>query len=211
MPDCYQRAALRGLKFPTDDRFSRRVIVPIRVPCVDEQARRIAFQNLSVTLKLTYVVNHDDSLLGSVAIFATTASVHLPALHRTLRVGEPPLQFACISESLKYTFRRSSDVNLADHGVLVGGNSNDCCVHSAISRHPKLRSFLEMKRARYKSCPFQLLSTIPCDEGRRIPSSLSRGPRTSSLPCDGFHRERSAPFFACAQRRAQPGSSSLRK
>src|SRR3954469_117753 len=120
--DLYVRAIVSGREFPTHQSAARAVIVPICIPGVSQNARRIEFGDVTVTLEFANSVNHNGPLLGGVAIRAVRAWVHGPDLHGTLRAGEPLFKFSGISERLENALRRSGNVDLADDFVFLGND-----------------------------------------------------------------------------------------
>src|SRR5579859_1421538 len=112
--DFQVRAGGSRREFPADDGAARGVVMPVGDPCIDEQARRIALENLPVTFELADAVDYDGTFFGFVAIAAADVGIHLPGFHRTLGTAEPAFEFASISEGLKDARGRSGDFDFAD-------------------------------------------------------------------------------------------------
>src|SRR5215472_15503623 len=71
--DLHVRAISLLRQFPANHRADRGIFVPTADPGVDEKARRIAFENLAVTLELADTVPENRSCVGGISILATDA------------------------------------------------------------------------------------------------------------------------------------------
>src|SRR5271166_5920769 len=124
MGHSYVGAGGGGSEFPAYDGFLLGIEMPVGDPCIDEQARRIEFQYLTVTLELADTVNDKIAFLRGVAVAATEARIHVPEFHRAARVGEPAHELIGFSQRLEDTARRRRDLDLRDNRILVGRDRN---------------------------------------------------------------------------------------
>src|SRR5579862_106262 len=129
MRDFHMRAGRSGREFPPDHGVVIWGIVPVTDPGIGENAGRIKFDDLAVTLELTYAIHDVGSLIDRVAVATTGTGIHLPVMNGVLGTGEPARELGGVGEGLKNARRRRGDLNLADDGVLIG--CNDSCGHSS--------------------------------------------------------------------------------
>src|SRR5581483_749787 len=120
-------AALFWREFPTDQRATVWIFVPVGDPGIGENAGRITLDHFTVAFEFADTVDDGRYLFAGVGVTSADPRLHLPELYRTFAVGEPALELACIAECFENALGRSRDLNFGDDGVLIW--SNNGCSH----------------------------------------------------------------------------------
>src|SRR5208283_252895 len=115
----HSRAARLGHEFPPHDGAPRFIVMPVGDPAVSEPARRIVFKDLTLTTKFADTPDFESAGLGIVAPAASGFRFHGEGLDRTNFTGPPGHDLLGIDEGLEDALGRSSDLDLADDGILI--------------------------------------------------------------------------------------------